>query len=338
MTSRGWPVAARVAVLVACAVAFDSSISSQPGCEVGGVLTLADVVSLVKDRTSDARIQQNIRACGVNFIADGDTARQLTAAGASAALIQLVAPPANPMQGQSWTPLTDKRPMAWIGADSFLMGSPDREPGRKPDEPLYRIDLPGFWLDMKEVTNNDYQRFVLARPAWAKGAVSTSLADRSYLLHWTGSEFPVGDDEKPVAYVSWHAARAFAEWAGKRLPTEAEWEFAARAGAATAYWWGDDFSGARANNTQDLWRVGREQARNKWNLYDMLGNVSEWTSSLYREYSSRNDGHEPASSTPGDRVHRGGGFSSNPTFLRAANRMKAPPETVADNIGFRCAK
>src|SRR5262245_30390178 len=101
-------------VLVLAALLSAGAVRGQQGCEVGAPLTLDDTVALLKDKTSDARIQQNVRACGVTFVADDAAVRQLTAAGASGPLVRLLAPPLNAQPGDSWTPLTDRRAMLRI--------------------------------------------------------------------------------------------------------------------------------------------------------------------------------------------------------------------------------
>jgi serine/threonine protein kinase/formylglycine-generating enzyme required for sulfatase activity len=242
--------------------------------------------------------------------------------------------PPGPGTGSSWTAPIDGRTMIWIPPGTFEMGSPVEEFVRDADENLHSVTIGlGFWLDESEVTKAAYQKFILSMPEWRKGRVS----DETYLKDWEGTTYS-GDGDSPVVFVSWTAAAAYAAWAGKRLPTEAEWEYAARAGTKTGFWWGDDFDATKANNGLGVWRAHASQSRNPWGLFNMLGNVQEWTSSLYRPYPYRkDDGREDAADVSHDRVVRGGAFNSKSAYVRSANRVQMAPATTDDRLGFRCA-
>ena len=283
---------------------------------------------------------QKVATCGVTFITDRETERQLRQAGATDQIITMLSPaPASPAAGQRWFTPVDKREMAWIPPGEARLGSAQTEKGRDPDEDQHAVLIgTGFWLDTAEVSNRAFRQFLLARPQWQKGRIDASLHDGSYLRDWKGNDFPVGEDNRPVVQVSWHAAAAYAAWAGKRLPTEAEWEYAARAGSATVYWWGDAFDSARANVSSKVVDVGSPATRNPWNLSDMLGNVWEWTASLYQAYPYRTaDGRENLRA-PGARSVRGGSAVNGEQFLRAANRHQLDPKATIDSVGFRCAR
>jgi formylglycine-generating enzyme required for sulfatase activity len=255
-------------------------------------------------------------------------------------LLEATGPPANPMAGTIWRSPIDGRIMAWIPPGSFNIGSPLFEYGRSPYELQHPVIMQwGFWMDVTEVTNRAYRAFVLANPQWQKGRLPVSYHDGHYLQDWNWNEFPPGTADYPVIYVSWYAARAYAEWAGKRLPNEAEWEYACRAGSSAAFWWGNNFDPSRANNSrQGTYPVGDPARRNLWGLYDMSGNVGEWVSSLYNNYPFRaNDGRENLQAG-GLRVIRGGAWNTDPPMLRSASRFGSDPTMCALGAGLRCAR
>jgi formylglycine-generating enzyme len=301
-------------------------------------LSLADVEDFLRSYVPVARVQQKVVACGVTFIVDADGERRLRTAGATDALIRVLAPPLL-VVGARWTTPIDRREMIGIGPGSFQMGSPAGEAGRDPDEPQHGVEIRrAFWLDADDVTNEAYRRFVLAVPAWQKDRADPRLRDENYLREWSGTQYPAGAAAHPVVWISWHAAAAYAAWAGKRLPTEAEWEYACRAGTATAYWWGATFDGTRANNGSALQAVGRAEHRNSWGLADMLGNVWQWTSSVYAPYPYQaTDGRENLRAD-GSRAARGGAWGKGDVFLRSANRFSIAPRTTSEQVGFRCAR
>lgn len=301
-------------------------------------LTLDDVVTLLEGAVPSTRVKARVEACGVTFIAGRADVERLRARRASADLIAALAPPTVTAPGVTWTPLSDRRAMVWIAPGSFPMGSPAGEPGRDADETGgTTVIAAGFWLDANEVTNAAYRRFVLENPRWQKDRIDAALHDGGYLREWTGNEFPRGDADKPVTHVSWPAAVAYAAWVGKRLPTEAEWEYAARAGTTAPYWWDGPFDTARANNGPARLVVGAPGTRNPWGVHDMLGNVAEWVSTIYRPYPYRSDDGREAPGGPDRRGVRGGAWNQRDAFLRVGNRNSAPPTTTTDQLGFRCA-
>ncbi len=247
-------------------------------------------------------------------------------------------PPRDPAAGDVWISPADGREMAWIPPGDFTMGSPECEPGDG-DEARHALRIGrGFWMDCTEVTNDAYRKFILANPPWQKGSADGRYHDGYYLRDWNGTDYPSGKGDHPVVFTSWYAARAYAEWLGKRLPTEAEWEYACRAGTVTAFWWGDRFDASRANNNRrSTVPAGDERRRNAWGLHDMAGNVWEWTDSLYRPYPFR-AGEEGEIALPsGPRVCRGGAWSADPKDLRSASRSGRAPKGCSLIVGFRCA-
>ena len=248
--------------------------------------------------------------------------------------------------------------MVPIHGGKFQMGSND---GANNERPVHPVSVYSFCMDKYEVTNLEYQKFVLANPGWQKDKIDGRFHDGRYLKHWTGNEYPNGKADHPVVYVSWYAAMAYAQWTGKRLPTEAEWEYAARGGlSGKKYPWGDGIDSSKANydrNVKDTTAVGKYPP-NKYGLYDMAGNVWEWCLDEYDEnfYSVFPHGN-PLSGTniiAGDytidwvinnfteiktnRVFRGGSWPDNPKFVRVANRGRNTPTYANYFFGFRCVK
>ena len=216
------------------------------------------------------------------------------------------------------------------------MGSRPDEANRKDDEMSHAQQvLRGYWVDEAEVTYGAFQRFLAANPSWQKVQIGRQLHDGNYLRDWNGVEFPADKGNQPVLWVSWHAAAAYARWAGKRLPTEVEWEYAARSGTQTPYWWGAEFDSSRiALPSAD----SSEQLRSPWGALSMLGSVWEWTATWYRPYPySAADGREDPEGA-GRRVKRGGAWNSGATFVRAANRSSELAELTSDLLGFRCVR
>ena len=126
--------------------------------------------------------------------------------------------------------LLHQQRMVLIPAGEFLMGSND-EGSYDEEQPVRTVYVDAFYMDTTEVTNAQFKAFVDANPAWQKDRIEPRFAIREeYLRDWKGNNYPKGRGNYPVVYVSWYAAMAYAEWVGKRLPTEAEWEYAARGG------------------------------------------------------------------------------------------------------------
>jgi sulfatase modifying factor 1 len=323
---RHVPFAAVVALAV-CAAGIAARGQQPLPCETP--LTEEAIKQLIAAGSPGGRLRQLIGSCGLDLgLADPDRVElRLRQLGIPAAALAALAPPANPAAGAMWMSPFDRGSMVYVASGSGRLGSPPGEPGRDQDETLHDGSVTaGFWIDVAEVSNDAYRRFILSRPEWQKGRAQPEMAGSEYLQNWNGTDYPTGTGSAPVEFVSWHAARAYANWAGKRLPSELEWEFAARAGTATAFWWGDAF------DPKQLARA------NAWGLRDVTGGVWEWTQSLYRPYPYvAADGRESASA-PGARVIRGGSRANGGTFLRIANRNAEDPATASSMLGFRCAR
>ena len=246
--------------------------------------------------------------------------------------------------------------MALIPAGTFQMGSEDPEPYDR-EKPVHTVHLDAFLMDTHEVTNAQYKWFVDANPQWGKHNIEDRFHYRNHLSHWTGTDYPAGRGDYPVVNVSWYAAMAYAEWAGKRLPTEAEWEYAARGGlAGQKYPWGDDEpTPAHANYTESgigTTPVGAYPP-NGYGLYDTAGNVGEWCLDAWDAdfYAASDNSRNPIAggmtvqelrenftTIPTARVIRGGSWLHRAWGLRVAYREGHPSARPNSYVGFRCAR
>jgi iron(II)-dependent oxidoreductase len=229
--------------------------------------------------------------------------------------------------------------MVFVPGGEFLRGrshaNPDAElkwyPNPlKDDTPARRIYLTPFYLDEAEVTNQRYAAFV-------------TKTGRKPPHQWSAGHPPENRQSHPVVNVTWGDAQAFCQWEGKRLPTEAEWERAARGAAeGKIYPWGDRAAGpqdARFDSTDGPGPVC-QFPRNYFGLCDMAGNVWEWTADWYaRNHYATAAERDPQGPPAGTyRVLRGGSWFDQPKFLSSAYRSWARPDERSPTIGFRCAK
>jgi formylglycine-generating enzyme required for sulfatase activity len=224
--------------------------------------------------------------------------------------------------------------MVRVEGGCFQMGSPGTEKGRDDDERQHRVCMEDFGIGKYEVTNGQYRRF-------RAGHDSGEYKGRS-----------LNGNDQPVVRVSWEEATAYAEWLSRkmgqryRLPTEAEWEYAARAGTQTAYWWGDEIGDNRANwsgcgsqwDSRETAPVGSFEA-NPWELHDTAGNVSKWTCSTYKEdYDGTEERCLGKNNASARRVLRGGSWLNVPRRVRSATRIGGSPDYRYVNLGFRLAQ
>ena len=242
----------------------------------------------------------------------------------------------------------------WIEAGCTEIGSPETEMGRETDEgPLHEVCVDGFWMGKTEVTNGQFRKFDGRHESKDYKGVS------------------LNGDNQPVVYVSWEEAKNLAAWLQKqnggqwefRLPTEAEWEFVCRAGAATSRYWGDDpdracsYENVADQISRRLWGwdeihncddgyaatspVGSFQA-NRWGLYDLLGNAAEWCEDGYKADAYQSDQHYNPFSKVGNstaqRVIRGGHWHGKPEVVRCGIRGSGLPGGQDDNLGFRLVR
>ena len=220
-----------------------------------------------------------------------------------------------------------------VPAGEFTMGSPARDAD---EQPAHRVFVDAFSMDKYEVTVGQYAAFLQA-----KGVDPPS--------DWKTMNQPA-HQKRPVANVEWAEAAGYCTWAGKRLPTEAEWEKAARGTDGRLYPWGNDPpTPLRANYGKTDWNnhgvlvpVGTlEDGKSPYGIYDMAGNVWEWVSDWYdNDYYKTSPQQNPTGPpTGGFKVIRGGSWNSNPRNLRSADRYWDPPSFRSLYFpGFRCAK
>jgi len=197
------------------------------------------------------------------------------------------------------------------------------------DIPARKVFVSAFRLDRYEVTNRKYEQFV-------------NSAKHKPPYHWIGGKVAQGSEDVAVYNISWDDAKAYCEWGGKRLPSEAEWERAARGGKELQdYPWGDkiDDKQARFNVESGVGPVGK-YAPNDFGIFDMTGNVAEWTADWFAEdyykKAESKDPHGPAAGTY--KVIRGGAWSDSPKRVTVFFRNWVRPNQRTPNIGFRCAE
>jgi len=251
--------------------------------------------------------------------------------------------------------------LRYIQGGTFTMGSPATEPRRDDDETQHQVTLSGFQISEKAITNEQYCRFLNATgvPSNGEGNVSGFGNQRLILayqwecgLQYVSNEWrpATGYANYPVVMVSWYGAKAFCDWAGGRLPTEAEWEYACRAGTTTPFKTGNNLTTAQANydgnypyngNPTGTY-LGRTQpvgsyAPNAWGVYDMHGNVWEWCNDWYDSYGTTAVTNPTGPATGSYRVLRGGSWYNGAVYCRSAYRGNDTPDYRNDNYGFRLA-
>ena len=248
-----------------------------------------------------------------------------------------------PADGEVKTNATEGLGYVWIPAGSFEMGCAPGDTGCDArEQPRRRVVVErGFWLGRTEVTVGAYRRF-----ARAAGRAIPPAPD--FNPRWA-------QEDHPMVRVSWHDASAYCAWSGGRLPTGAEWEYAARGGRdAAKYPWGDTASHEHANYGKDQCCGGRITGRDRWlstspvgsfpangfGLHDMSGNVWEWCADRYADDLAKPPaGGPPDAASGAARVLRGGSWSSDPWLLRLSYRLGSEAGDDSNyGGGFRCAR
>ncbi|MEI6231658.1 MAG: formylglycine-generating enzyme family protein [Planctomycetota bacterium] len=317
-----------------------------------------------------------------------------------------VAPTAETVGAGTKVAATSSKPapegMVWIAGGTFAMGSKD---GKPDEQPIHEVAVDGFWMDKNVVTNEQFEAFVKAtgyvtvaekkpdakdfpdappealvagsvcfRPPPGDVPLDNHMVWWAYVAgaNWRHPDGPNSDlkglEKYPAVHICYFDAEAYAKWAGKRLPTEAEWEYAARAGLKSqTYPWGSELNpGGRwmtniwqgrfpnENTSTDGYKGAAPVGTfppNAFGLYDMSGNVWQWVADWYRpdyyNYSASKNPTGPADSAdpeePGiqKRVTRGGSYLCSDSYCvgyRCSARMKSSPDTGLCHTGFRCVK
>lgn len=229
----------------------------------------------------------------------------------------------------------DGAPMMLVPAGEFIMGS-DR--GDEDEAPVHRVYLNTFYIDKFEVTNARFAKYVEAiqsEPPWG----------------FSDKETPVVHADRPVRWVSWMDAMGYCLWVGKRLPTEAEWEKAARGTDERLYPWGNDpptpvhaVYGLKEGGAETVSVIGdHHMGQSPYGVQDLAGNLYEWVMDWYEEDFYSNFLNNPAINPRGPsegtaKVQRGGSYINTPYRLRSSFRTKGNPTEQDPNVGFRCAQ
>jgi formylglycine-generating enzyme required for sulfatase activity len=266
--------------------------------------------------------------------------------------------------GDTQTRTTDGMVMVYVPEGEFQMGSDDAEVDAalqmcnayygdcerewfEVEQPAHPVVLDGFWLDRTEVTNAQYRHCVEAGACSPPKRSSSDTQDAYY-----------GDgayEDYPVVHVTWNQADAYCQWAGGRLPTEAEWEYAARGPEGQRYPWGKEYDGARLNSCDvncgyewaeeafddghgDTAPVGSYPDGASWcGALDMAGNVWEWMADWFAEYPTERQSNPIGLASGAGRALRGDAADGTRAVSRAAARHGMEPERAYEYTGFRCA-
>jgi formylglycine-generating enzyme required for sulfatase activity len=331
------------------------------------------IVGLLKGEVSPKRVAVLARQRGIDFQITSEVESELRRAGATAALLATLRqlapkPPAPqieiprrtvsaPSPGTVRENPKDGLKYVWVPPGTFMMGcSPGDNECFGWEKPAHQVTITkGFWLGQTEVTVGAYKRFAAA--TGRQMPPEPDITGRPLNPGW-------GSEAMPIVDVTWDDARAYCAWAGGRLPTEAEWEYAARAGSTAARYgdvdriaWYADNSGTQRLDSTRIWNedqanylerlnengngmhdVGQKRA-NGFGLYDMLGNVWEWVSDWFdQNYYQNSPSQDPSGPTSGQvRVLRGGSWYANPDGVRVSNRGGVYPANGYDSDGgLRC--
>jgi len=288
-------------------------------------LSREQVGQLVAGGVANQRAVMLVKKNGIDFVADQRYLETLRMAGGDDTLIAALHEASTAGRIIQQNP-KDGLKYVWVSPGTFQMGcSPGDNACNDNEKPAHKVTITkGFWLGQTEVTAGAYKRFtavsgrMMPPPAW----------------HYSSWD----NDALPIVSVTWDDATAFCDWAGGRLPTEAEWEYAARAGSTEPrYGHIDEIAWHSLNSGSKIHEVAQKRP-NAWNLYDMLGNVWEWVNDWYQEnYYQKSPSQNPPGPASGEqRVLRSGAWFEGPDKLRESFRGLGFPNKGSDLSGFRC--
>lgn len=224
--------------------------------------------------------------------------------------------------------------LVYVPAGDFNMGS---DQGNSDEMPVHKMHLDPFWIDQTEVTNAMYAKCVADNDSCATPSATRSEKRDDYYGVMKFNNYP-------VVYVNWNQANAYCSWAGRRLPTEAEWEKSARGTDGRTYPWQNESPNSNLlnynANVGDTTEVGQyPDGKSLYGAYDMAGNVTEWVSDWYDEtYYKKSPTANPLGPELGVfRGYRGGSWKGDDNSVRSVYRYGSGPSGTSDELGFRCA-
>jgi formylglycine-generating enzyme required for sulfatase activity len=304
-------------ISVAVLLLLPALTEAQPAVPCSVPLSEAGLTTLVRNG-SPARISQLVANCGIDFEPDGEAIGRLRSAGAQERVLTAVRSarrsPTAVTPGAKKVNTKDGLRYVWIPPGTFMMGcSPGDSECFDDEKPAHQVTITkGFWLGQTPVTQQAYRRVTGQDPSRFKGA------------------------NLPVETVNWDGAQSYCAAIGGRLPTEAEWEYAVRAGSTGARYGNLDevawYSGNSGNKTHE---VGQKQA-NAFGLFDMLGNVWQWVADWYGDYPSAAQSDPSGAGSGQFRALRGGSWGGNARFVRVSYRSRDEPGNRVLYIGLRC--
>ena len=296
-----------------------ASLTAQPNTiERGGATTLTWSTTNATNVRQEPGVGTVAASGSRRVTPTGDQTYQLVVTGTGGTIEREVGVTVTAPENPTPPPGADdplNRPI-WIERGTFQMGSDD---GADDERPVHRVTMSGFWIQEHEVTNEEYRRF-----------------DAEH-------QFPSGQERYPVVAVSWQQAIDYARSRGGSLPTEAQWEFAARGAAGRTYPWGERAPTCQlaqvngCGETASITVMSRPDGATPEGVHDLAGNVGEWVRDWYGPYEA-SDALDPTGAQSGSsRVLRGGDFESSAVDLRGSFRSNFFPVSVSDDFGFRVA-